>query len=85
MPEPTSFNLDPKFDFKWLLLVHPKICIIPNFQLSTIVLFAMLLVQIYVCSSVVNPDTLNLDPDPRNFGPIWIRIQDYSVNFEKIG
>ena len=34
---------------------------------------------------VVNPDTLNLDPDPRNFGPIWIRIQDYSVNFEKIG
>ena len=33
--------------------------------------------------SVVDPNTLNLDPDP-GFGPIWIRIQGFSSNFKTI-
>ena len=32
--------------------------------------------------SVVDPKTLNFDPD-QNFGPIWIRIQGNTFNFEE--
>ena len=32
-------------------------------------------------TSVEDPNTLNLDPE--DFGSIWIRIQGYTINFER--
>ena len=54
----------------WLLLAHGP-------------LFSFFL---YLSTSVVYPNKLNLDPDPglcNMYGLIWIRILGYGINFEK--
>ena len=38
--------------------------------------------RVIIFTSVVNPDTLNLDPI-QDFGPIWIRIHGYVISVEK--